>query len=41
MDIPYGIDNHQYRLADVLNALLAGHGGRSLEGVMVTSDWTS
>jgi len=29
--IPYVIDNQGYRLADVLNQLLAGHAGRSLD----------
>ena len=31
MRIPYVIDNEQYRLADILNELLAGHAGRSLD----------
>jgi len=29
--IPYVIDNQQHRMADVLNAILAGHGGKSLD----------
>ncbi len=29
--IPYVIDNQQHVMADVLNALLAGHTGRSLD----------
>lgn len=31
MRIPYVIDNEEHRLADVLNAVLAGHAGRSLD----------
>jgi superfamily II DNA or RNA helicase len=31
MRIPYVIDNETHRLADVLNAILAEHGGRSLD----------
>lgn len=31
MRIPYVIDNEQHRLADVLNEVLAGHAGRSLD----------
>lgn len=31
MSIPYVIDNQSYRLADVLNQLLAAHAGRSLD----------
>lgn len=31
MRIPYVIDNQQHRLADVLNAILAEHGGKSLD----------
>lgn len=29
--IPYVVDNETHRLADVLNAILAGHGGRSMD----------
>jgi superfamily II DNA or RNA helicase len=32
MRIPYVIDNEEHRLADVLNAVLAEHAGRSLDG---------
>src|SRR5712692_9344703 len=31
MRIPYVIDNESYRMADVLGAILAEHGGRSLD----------
>lgn len=31
MRIPYVIDNQQHRLADVLNAILVEHGGKSLD----------
>ena len=31
MRIPYVIDNQTHRLADVLNVLLQGHGGKSLD----------
>ena len=31
MRIPYVIDNQQHRLADVLNAILAEHAGKSLD----------
>ena len=31
MRIPYVIDNERHRLADVLNEVLAGHAGRSLD----------
>ena len=31
MKIPYVIDNETHRLADVLNAVLAEHGGRALD----------
>lgn len=31
MRIPYVIDNETHRLADVLNEVLAGHAGRSLD----------
>ena len=31
MRIPYVIDNQTHRMADVLNALLAEHKGRSLD----------
>lgn len=31
MRIPYVIDNQTYRLADILNALLAEHQGWSLD----------
>ena len=31
MRIPYVIDNQGYRLADLLNQLLAGHTGKSLD----------
>ena len=31
MKIPYVIDNQAYRLADLLNQLLAGHAGKSLD----------
>ena len=31
MQLPYVIDNQQHRMADVLNALLAEHAGRSLD----------
>ncbi len=30
MKIPYVIDNETSRMADVLNAVLAGHAGKSL-----------
>lgn len=31
VEIPYVIDNRKYRLADVLNAIMAEHFGRSLD----------
>lgn len=31
MKIPYVIDNQTHRLADILNALLVEHKGRSLD----------
>ena len=31
MRIPYVIDNETHRLAEVLNEVLAGHAGRSLD----------
>ena len=31
MRIPYVIDNQNHRMADVLNEILAGHGGKSLD----------
>jgi len=31
MRIPYVIDNQQYRMADILNAILAEHAGKSLD----------
>ena len=34
MRIPYVIDNHTYKLAHMLNALLAKHGNRSLDIAM-------
>jgi hypothetical protein len=31
MIIPYVIDNQTHKMADVLNALLKGHGGKCLD----------
>ena len=37
MHIPYVIDNQNYKLADILNAILANHSGQSTDvGMMGT-----